>query len=109
MPDKGWKAFERRCSRDLGVERIPVTGERNGADAATEKVCLQFKLRKALPKWLWEWLAGIVGTATKDGKIGALVVKIPRMLDDESIVMLRWKDFVELHKSAGQVCMPELS
>lgn len=106
MGDKGWKAFERRCARDLGVERIPVTGERAGADAATDKVCLQFKLRKALPKWLWTWLEGIVGTATRDGKIGVLVVKIPKMLDDESIVMLRWKDFVRLHQDAAILAHP---
>ena len=32
MTDKAWKAFERRLAHDVGTERIPVTGERDGAD-----------------------------------------------------------------------------
>lgn len=28
----GWKQFERRCSRDFGAERIPVTEEHDGTD-----------------------------------------------------------------------------
>jgi hypothetical protein len=34
MADKAWKAFERRLCRDVGTERIPVTGGRHGADGA---------------------------------------------------------------------------
>ena len=34
MTDKAWKAFERRMARDVGTERIPVTGERDGATVA---------------------------------------------------------------------------
>ena len=30
--DKAWKAFERRLARRVGGRRIPVTGERDGAD-----------------------------------------------------------------------------
>lgn len=83
-----------------------MTGERHGSDASTDKVCLQFKLRKALPKWLWEWLEGIVGTAQKAGKVGALVIKIPRMQDEEALVILRWADFVTLH-GAPPCCRPQ--
>ncbi len=32
MSDKTWKAFECRLAHDVGTERIPVTGERDGAD-----------------------------------------------------------------------------
>lgn len=97
MADRGWKAYERRCCRDVGTERIPVTGERNGADGATELFAFQFKLRRALPRWMWDWLAGIVATADREGKIGVLVVKRPRQRDAEALVLLRWADWVALH------------
>ena len=97
MGDKTWKKFERRASRDMGVERIPVTGERHGADASTSMFCFQFKLRAMLPSWMWVWLAGIVTTATGDGKIGVLVLKTPSMEDGDSLVVLRWRDWVDLH------------
>jgi hypothetical protein len=97
MADKSWKAFERRMARDVGTERIPVTGERAGADCATSLFCFQFKLRRSLPGWLWEWLAGIVGSAEASGKVGVLVLKKPRQEDADALVVLRWKDWVDLH------------
>lgn len=97
MSDKSWKAYERRMARDAGCERIPVTGERHGADASNAMFCFQFKLRKALPRFLFDWLAGICATATKDEKIGILVLKRPRARDEESLVVMRWSDWVDLH------------
>ena len=97
MPDRGWKKFERRLCRDMGTERIPVTGERAGADGATSLFAFQFKLRRSLPGWLWAWLAGIVSHAEDKGKVGVLVLKKPRQRDDEALVVLRWKDWRDLH------------
>jgi hypothetical protein len=97
MPDRGWKQFERRLCRDLGTQRIPVTGERDGADGRTSRFCFQFKLRRSLPVWLWTWLAGIVGTAAKTNRIGVLVLKRPRMRDEDALVVVRWRDWVDLH------------
>lgn len=102
MADRGWKQFERRQCRDMGVERQPVTGERHGADNAPHpRFAFQFKLRRALPRWAWEWLAGIVATAARDGKIGVLVVKRPRQRDADALVLLRWADWVALHGTTG--------
>jgi hypothetical protein len=97
MPDKGWKAFERRMAKDVGTTRIPVTGERDGADCATALFCYQFKLRRVLPVWLWAWMSGISGMAQTKGKIGVLVLKRPRQEDVDSLVVLRWKDWLDLH------------
>jgi hypothetical protein len=99
MSDKGWKQFERRAARDMGVERIPVTGERDGADCATSLFCIQLKLRRSLPRWLWTWLNGIVGNAEAAGKIGVLVLKKPHQRDVDALVVLRWGDWVQLHGS----------
>jgi len=97
MADRGWKAFERRMARDAGTERIPVTGERDGADAANAVFAFQFKLRRCIPVFLFRWLGGIVATAARAGKVGVLVVKTPRMRDEESLVIVRWKDWCDLH------------
>lgn len=97
MSDKSWKAFERRMAKDAGTERIPVTGERNGADARNSLFCFQFKLRRSLPGWLWDWLGGIVASAERGGKVGVLVLKKPRQKDAEALVVLRWQDWIDLH------------
>lgn len=102
MSDKGWKQFERRAARDMGTQRIPVTGERNGADCATGLFCFQFKLRNSLPGWLWEWLSGIVGAAQPSGRVGVLVLKKPHQRDAEALVVLRWADWVGLHGEQPQ-------
>lgn len=97
MSDKGWKAFERRMARDVQTERIPVTGERHGADCANSLFCFQFKLRRSLPGWLWDWLSGIRANAQASGKVGVLVLKKPRQKDTEALVILTWADWVDLH------------
>ena len=101
MSDRGWKQFERRCAKDMGTTRIAVTGERAGADARTALFKFQFKLRKMLPDWVFEWLDGIC-QAAGDGQVGVLVIKTPRMKDADAIVLLRWKDWVDLHGSKPQ-------
>lgn len=97
MGDTSWKAFERRQCRDMGVERIPCTGERAGADGATALFAFQFKLRRSLPLWLWTWLGGIVAHAESRGKVGVLVLKRPRQRDTDALVVLRWQDWLDLH------------
>jgi hypothetical protein len=57
----------------------------------------QFKLRRALPTWLFAWLAGIVAAGKRRGKIGVLVLKTPRMEDRDALVLVRWSDWVDLH------------
>jgi hypothetical protein len=97
MPDRTWKAFERRLCRDMGTTRIPVTGERQGADGMTDLFSFQFKLRRSLPVWLWAWMDGITGHAKSHGKIGILVLKRPQQRDTDALVVLRWQDWQDLH------------
>ena len=97
MADKGWKAAERRMARDVGSQRIPVTGERHGADFVDGIACYQLKVRRSIPGWLWDWLAGIQGTGRSKGKAGVLVMKRPGERDEDAVVVLSWRDWVELH------------
>lgn len=57
----------------------------------------QFKLRRALPGWLFDWLNGIVGSAQDTRRVGVLVLKTPGMTDADALVVLRWSDWVDLH------------
>lgn len=50
--DKSWKAFERRIAKRMGGKRIPVTGERDGADVVAGPFVYQAKLRRGLPSYL---------------------------------------------------------
>lgn len=99
-----WKAAERRVAADLGGARIPVTGiDRDGADVVTPMFHVQVKLRRALPVWLWTWLAGIQGDAKPAGKVGVLILKKPRQRDSEGLVVMSYGDFVDLHGSVSSV------
>ena len=99
MSDRAWKAFERRLARDVGTERIPVTGERAGADLEDELFCYQAKLGRRCPAYLAEWLAGIraAGLARQPERVGVVVWKPKRAEDRDALVILRWADWVELH------------
>ena len=63
--DKSWKAFERRLARRVGGRRIPVTGERDGADVDAGPFVYQCKLRRGLPSYLRDWLRGIVAAGER--------------------------------------------
>lgn len=97
MADRGWKQAERAHASDLGVRRIPVTGERHGADFLDGVAAYQLKVRRAFPVWLFAWLAGIVATASVTGRVGVLVLNRPHSPRRDALVCLRWSDWVALH------------
>ena len=97
MADFAWKAFERRLAKRVGGKRIPVTGERGGADVDAGPFVYQAKLRRGVPSYLREWLRGIVEAGSRKGSIGVVIWKQPRSRDDESLVILRLRDWQDLH------------
>ena len=98
MADKSWQAFERRIAKRIGGKRIPVTGERDGADVVGGgPFVYQAKLRRGLPSYLCEWLRGITAAGERVNAIGCVVWKAPHKPDDDALVILRLKDWQELH------------
>ena len=98
MADKSWKAFERRVAKRMGGKRIPVTGERDGADVDAGPFVYQAKLRRGLPSYLREWLRGIVAAGERSGgATGVVVWKAPNARDDDAVVVLRLRDWQDLH------------
>src|SRR5213593_1705039 len=98
MHPKSWKRSETRMARDVGSERIPADGTREGADFTDSIACYQLKVRRSIPRWLWSWLDGIRRFAmAHSGRVGVLVLKHPGMRDTEAVVILSWRDWVDLH------------
>jgi hypothetical protein len=99
MSEKGWKKAERMFAADVGQRRVPVTGERHGADFVGQDgaFCYQLKIRRSLPTWLFDWLAGIVANAAGTGRTGVLVLNRPRTPRRDALVILRWSDWVAEH------------
>ena len=96
--DKSWKAFERRIAKRMGGKRIPVTGERDGSDVDAGPFQYQCKLRRGVPSYLREWLRGIVAAGERSGgATGVVVWKAPNARDDDAVVVLRLKDWQDLH------------
>ncbi len=98
----GWKKFERRIAARLGGKRIPVTGERAGADFETPLLCGQTKLGRNMPAYLDEWLVGIRQAAAKKGKLGLVIWKPRGRRDDKAVVVMSLRDFEELHGRVGR-------
>ena len=98
MADRSWKAFERRLAHRMGGRRIPVTGERDGADViGGGPFVYQAKLRRGVPSYLRDWLRGIVAAGERANAVGVVVWKAPRARDDDAVVVLRLKDWEALH------------
>lgn len=96
MSERGWKKAERMVAADCGGQRVPVTGEREGQDVKHEVFAFQLKIRKALPLWIFDWLAGICRKAKADGKTGVLILNRPRRPRRDALVVLRWGDWCDL-------------
>ncbi len=95
-----WKAFERRLARDVGTQRIPVTGERDGADFSDGLCVYQAKLGRRMPAYLRAWLRGIRSSGARRSRVGVVVWRPLGARDDDAVVVLSWKDWRELHGPA---------
>lgn len=95
---QAWKRAELKMARDVGTERIPVDGRSTGsADWDDGLFVYQLKVRRALPSWMFDWLAGIVAWAATRNRIGVLVLNRPRQPRTEALVVVKWSDWVDLH------------
>lgn len=94
MADKAWKAMERRFAKRMGTVRIGPTGD-DGVDFITDDFAVQCKLRKTLPKWMFDALDNAVKGAG-DERIGFALLKKLYANDDDAIVLIRFEDFEKL-------------
>ena len=98
MADRAWKRFERAVAQRVGGRRVPVTGlGRAEADVVTSSFHFQCKLGRRFPAYLRGWLDGITEAAEGAGSIGVVVWKEPGARVDDSVVVLRLRDWEDLH------------
>lgn len=97
MPDKRWKAQERRIGRLLGLKRVGPTGV-HGPDLVGEHLLVQVKDRKEWPLWLREARYSVADVPGKE-RYGIVVLTSPLMAVD--LVLMDLRDFRELLKKAG--------
>ena len=105
MADKSWKRFERTVAQRVGGRRIPVIGERDGADVVAGPFVYQAKLRRGMPSYLREWLRGITAAGERSGTIGVVVWKAPNARDDDAVVVLRLKDWASVEAKLTTACV----
>lgn len=102
MKRSTWKARERRAAARLGGMRLPVSGRgKDEPDAETPLLCIQSKHGRSRPSYLREWLAGICRVAAERQKVGIVIWSTMRERDDEALVILRLRDFEDLHGKVG--------
>ncbi len=106
MPDKTWKAAERKIAALLGGIRIPLLG-RKGSDLDTPVFFVEVKHRKSIAPYLWtEFLAQILAGAREAGeteKIPAVVIHRPGLRYEDALVCFRAGDYGRLVKRILEV------
>ena len=96
MPDKAWKAFERRVAGLLGGRRLGPTGD-DGPDVVTSWLSVQCKLRTSVPAWILDAVDNARRGADTD-RLGVAIIKRKNTLDRDSLVVLTlgdWIDWIE--------------
>ena len=92
MPDKSWKAFERRVAKDLGGRRTSILG---GEDIEHPIYSIECKLLSDIPQWLIKlWTQTAFNCP--DSKTPLAIVKEKNRNDDNAFVILRYIDFKNL-------------
>ena len=77
--------------------RTEALADLPGADVDAGPFVYQAKLRRGLPSYLREWLRGITAAGKRKNATGVVIWKAPREKDDDAIVVLRLKDWQDLH------------
>ena len=100
MPDKYWKAIERRVARMFGTERIGSTGWQSpdfeNGKVVGEVVCHE------IPKWILAELAQAERCETDRPKLRLLVVHVKGEPLEAALVVVRLEQFLKLKQEAWE-------
>ncbi len=89
-----WKFAERRIARQLGGQRIPVSGRAGQPDIRHPWLSIEVKHRRRLPRWLLTALAQAEQAATP-GQLPVAILHQHGQRYSEALVVLRLQDFRE--------------
>ena len=93
MPDKPWKAAERRICQFLGGVRRGPTGLDDSDCAGTEPLAVEIKHRKEFPGWLKEAMAQSTENAGPS-EIPIVILHEHRQAYRDALVVVRLSSFV---------------
>ena len=91
------KRSSRRIAKRVGGRRIPVTGERDGADVIAGAFGLSSETPGAGCRPTCATATRITAAGERKNATGIVVWKAPRALDDDAVVILRLQDWQKLH------------
>ncbi len=97
MPDKLWKATERRIAQLFDSKRNSLSGMNSkitGADVIHPDFYIEVKERSRIP--FYATFQEVRNNAKKEGKIPMIILHQKSMKDD--LVMINLKDFIKLIK-----------
>ncbi len=103
MPERRWKATERRIAALLGGARVPATGRQRGdaPDLRHRWLSVEVKDRATLPAWLLDALAQAEASAAPH-QLPIAVLHEAGQRHDRALVVLRLADFVEWFGDDGE-------
>ncbi len=100
MPDKAWKAFERRIAKSLGTDRTPLSGissRHTSSDTLHPDLYVECKMRK---RSLVHTLFTLASKQAKvERKIPVMAMHVARA--HTTIAIIDWKFFLKLWNMAN--------
>lgn len=102
MPDKTWKANERRIAAKFGTTRNPLSGGNSGhtrSDTLHPRLFIEIKQRKRIP--FWKDFQAAREMARKEGKMPLFVMHQTGTKDD--ILMMSLQDFLDIVDTAKAI------
>lgn len=95
MPDKTWKAVERRVAARFHSVRSGPLGKRD-TDVLHPLFAIEIKHRKRLPQWALDCLQQARDGKTATGKLPLTVMAGKGMATDDYLVTMRLADFLKV-------------
>jgi len=95
MPDKAWKAFERRIAKSLGTDRTPLSGgasRHTRSDTLHPDLYVECRARKALA--LHEPFLEVSGNAHEESKVP--IMALHKKGTRTTLAVIDWDFFLEL-------------
>lgn len=95
MPDKAWKAFERRIAKSLGTERTPLSGgasRHTTSDTLHPDLYVECKTRRSSA--ICSWFSVTRFWAKKEKKVP--VMALHRFRSHATLAVIDWDFFLKL-------------
>lgn len=92
-----WKHVERKIAEIIGGKRVPITGRTRGStpDIEHEFLSIEVKHRKKIPNWIHDAFEQALASM-EEGDIPIVVLHEKYMKYEDSFVIIRLKDFMEI-------------